>query len=344
MIHDAFQDRWEAVVASVVRSYVDTARPVASQAVAGELGLSSATIRNVFADLEEKGYLTHPHTSAGRIPTDRAYRVYVDRLMRARELTLRERQTIEEQYLSRRVEVEALMHHSAKVLSAMTRLAGVAVAPRPLDASLDRFQLVPIDERKVLVILVLGNGLVREELVRLEEGISRAELERIVQVLNRRFSGMPLASVRDALLREVEETRRLRLAVVQSTLELIDHTLELTGERVLVEGASHLIRQPEFQDADRAGDVVRLLEERGPLAALLGRQWDSPGLKVEIGREIAGGNLASFSVVHAPYRLGGRVAGVLAVVGPTRMPYEHVTMLLDQVCRQVGQCLSENVE
>lgn len=331
-------------MASVVRSYVDSARPVASQSVAEELGLSSATIRNVFASLEDKGYLSHPHTSAGRVPTDRGYRIYVDRLMQARALNLRERQAIEEQYHSRRGEVETLVRHSARVLSAMTRLAGVGVAPRPLDVQLDHFQVVSIDAKKLLVILVTGDGLVREELVRLDAPLSRQELDRIMHLLNHRFAGRTLSEIRETLLSEAEETRRLRLAVVQATLELIDHTLNLTGERVLVEGVSHLIRQPEFQDADHAGCVVRLLEERNPLAELLGRQWKTPGMKVEIGGEIQGDGLSSFSVVHAPYHLHGRVAGVLAVVGPTRMPYDHVMMLLNQVCRQVGDRLNENAE
>jgi len=344
MENEGFRDRWETVIAAVVRSYVESARPVASQAIADELRLSSATIRNVFAGLEEKGFLTHPHTSAGRVPTDRGYRVYVDRLMRERELNLKERLAIEEQYHSRRGEVESLIRHSAHLLSAMTRLAGVGVAPRPLEASLDRFQWVMIDPRKVLVILVSGDGLVREELVRLEEPLARAELDRVVGLLNHRFAGRRLSEIRETLLREVEETRRLRLAVVQATLDLIDHALSLSGERVVVEGASHLIRQPEFQDADRAGEVLRLVEERQPLAELLGRQWETPGLKVEIGGEIDRDGMRSFSVVHAPYRLNGRVAGVLAVVGPTRMPYEHVTSLLEQVCRQVSDCLAENAE
>jgi heat-inducible transcriptional repressor len=209
---------------------------------------------------------------------------------------------------------------------------------------LDHFQVVAIDSRKVLVILVTGDGSVREELVRLDDTLSRPELDRIVHLLNHRFAGRTLSEIRETLIKEVEEIRTLRLAVVQATLDLIEHTLDLTGERVLVEGASHLIRQPEFQDVDRAEDVLRLLEERQPLAVLLGRQWESPGLKVEIGREIAGDGLASFSVVHAPYFLNGRLAGVLAVVGPTRMPYERVTLLLNQVCRQVGDCLSENAE
>jgi heat-inducible transcriptional repressor len=342
--NEGFKDRWDAVIGAVVRSYVDSARPVASQSIADELGLSSATIRNVFAGLEDKGYLTHPHTSAGRVPTDRCYRIYVDRLMKARDLNLRERQTIEEQYQSRRGEVETLIRHSARLLSAMTRLAGVGVAPRTLDVQLDHFQVVQIDDRKIMVILVTGDGLVREELVRLNDPLSGQELDRIVHLLNHRFAGRTLSDIRETLLGEAEETRRLRLAVVQATLELIDRTLDLTGEGVWVEGASHLMRQPEFQNADHAGRVLRLLEERQPLAELLGRQWETPGLKIEIGREITGDGLSSFSVVHAPYHLNGRLAGVLAVVGPTRMPYDHVILLLNQVCRQVGVCLSENAE
>jgi len=344
VVADPHNERTEAVLAAVVRNYVESAHPVASQPIAEDLRLSSATIRNVFADLERLGYLSHPHTSAGRVPTDRGYRMYVDHLMRVRELNLKERQAIEEQYQARRVEVESLLQKTARLLSAMTNLVGVAVAPIPLDFRLDHFQLAAIDTRTVMVILVTGDGMVREEVVRLEKPLESRELQKIHQVLNQRFAGKSLTEIRSGLLKDAEESRRLRLSLVQAALDLIDHTLRLTGDQVIVEGASQLVSQPEFRDAGSMGRVIRLMEERQPLANLLGSQWEVPGLKVEIGREIQEDGLSLFSVVHVPYRLRGRVAGALAVLGPTRMPYEQVTVTLNQVSRLLEEHLAEKTE
>jgi len=334
------EGRHEAVLAAVVRAYVDSAHPVASGPVAEELDLSSATIRNVFADLERHGYLSHPHTSSGRMPTDKGYRLYVDRLMRVRELNLKERQAIEEEYHARRGEVEALLRHSAGLLSAMTRLAGVAVTPVSDAFQLERFQLAVVDSRRVLVILVTSDGLVREEVVRLEDPLSVKEVEKVLHILNQKFAGLALNDIRTALLREADESRRLRLALVQAALDLIDHALRVTPENVVLEGASRLIEQPEFRDPGHAGRVLRLVEERQPLARLLAGQWASPGLKVQIGREIPESLLNDFSVVHVPYRIGGRVAGALAVLGPTRMAYDQVSPLLEMVARLVEERLN----
>jgi heat-inducible transcriptional repressor len=335
------QDRSDSVMAAVVRAYVGSARPVPSQSIAEELHLSSATIRNVFAGLEQQGFLAHPHTSAGRVPTEQGYRLYVDRLMAARELSRRELLAIEERYRAKRLEVESLIRHTAGLLSAMTRLAGVAAAPASTDFHLGRFQLVHLSERQVLVVLVTDEGPFREERVRLLEPLAHREMDRVLEVLNQRFAGRSLLEIRARLLQEVEESRRLRLSLVQAALDLIDHTLRLTEDSVYVEGASRLADQPEFRDASRMGPVLRSLEERQPLARLLGRQWDLPGVKVGIGRELGEASLADCAVVQVPYRIRGRVVGALAVLGPTRMPYEHVTATLERVSRILEERLSE---
>jgi heat-inducible transcriptional repressor len=195
-----------------------------------------------------------------------------------------------------------------------------------------------------MVILVTSDGLVREEMVRLEDPLAAREVEKVLHILNQKFSGRTLTDIREALLHEADESRRLRLTLVQAALDLIDHALRATGESVYLEGASRLIEQPEFRAPELAGRVLRLVDERLPLARLLGRQRAAPGLTVEIGREMAEDGLSDFSVVHVPYRLGVRVVGALAVLGPTRMQYEHVSPLLEKVARLVEARLNEDRE
>src|SRR5581483_7223474 len=288
-----------------------------SQVIAEKMDVSSATIRNVLMDLEKKGYLTHPHTSAGRIPMDRGYRFYVDRLMKARPLNLKEKHQIEQEYHNAKEQVEILMRHTAKILSAMTHLAGLAVFHVPEEISLDHFKVVAIDPRKIMVILVLGQGLVREEMVFLETPVELKEVAKITQLLNTRFAGLTLAQIRESLIKEVETEKRTKLSVIDTALKLIDGALQFNGDEVHMEGASYLTEQPEFQNYQMMEQVVRLVEEKQPLAQILGRQWSKPGLAVEIGREFPQSFLRSFSFVHVPYYYQGQVVGALGVLGPT---------------------------
>ena len=333
-------EREESVLSSVIHTYVATAKPVGSQVIAGKMDLSSATVRNVLMDLEKKGYLTHPHTSAGRVPMDQGYRFYVDRLMKARQVNLKEKQQIEQEYQKARDQVEILMRHTAKILSAMTRLAGLAVFHAPLEVSLDHFKIVAIDSRKVMVILVLGQGLVKEELVWLETPLDLKEVGRITQLLNSRFGGLSLGQIRESLLREVESLKKTKLSIVETALKLIESALQFNQDEIHLEGASYLTEQPEFQNYQMMEQVVRLVEEKQPLAKILGRQWSKPGLAVEIGREFPQSFLRSFSFVHVPYYFQGRVVGALGVLGPTRMAYDRVSGLVSHMARQLESTLT----
>ncbi|HET9870043.1 MAG TPA: heat-inducible transcriptional repressor HrcA [bacterium] len=334
-------NRNETVLSTVIHRYVATAKPVASFSLSGQIRVSPATIRNVFAALEDRGYLTHPHTSAGRVPTDEGYRFYVDRLMRARELNLREKRRIEEEYGRAKDEVEALMRHTAKILSAMTRLGGLAVFHPEDGAQLDHFKLVSLDPRKVMVILVLTNGLVEEELVRLESPLPAGELARVTHLLNGKLKGLSLGVLRRELLSDAERLRDRQLGLVQAALKTIDDALDLEGESIQLEGLSQLMEQPEFKTLENLERLVRLVEERRALRPLLDRQWSRPGLAVEIGEDSGlGAPGKNLSFMHLPYRLKGRVAGLLGVWGPTRMDYGRVAGLMGQVARSLEEALN----
>lgn len=335
LVFEPLHEREENVLSSVIRQFVATAKPVGSQSISGLMDLSSATIRHVLVDLENKGFLTHPHTSAGRIPLDQGYRFYVDRLMRARSLNLKEKNQVEQEYQKAKEEVEILMRHTAKILSAMTHLAGLAVFRPPQEISLDHFKIVAIDSRRVLVVLVLGEGLVKEELLWLEKPVDLKEIGKITQLLNSRFAGLTLAQIRDSLLKEVESAKKARLSVIEAALKLIDNALQVDGDEIHMEGVSYLAEQPEFHNFQMMEQVLRLVEEKKPLAQILSRPQAKPGLAVEIGRELPQASLRAFSFVHIPYYYQGRIAGSLGVLGPTRMAYDRVA----GVVKHMAQCL-----
>ena len=339
MVLESLQEREESVLSSVIRHYVATAKPVGSQMIARGMDLSSATIRNVLMGLERKGYLTHPHTSAGRIPQDQGYRFYVDRLMRAHQLSLREKQQVEQEYQKAKDEVETLMRHTTKVLSAMTRLAGLAVFHVPEEISFDHFKLVAIGSRKIMVILVLGHGLIKEELVLLDEPVQAKEVQKITQLLNSRFSGWTLAEIRSALLKEAETVKKAKLNILETALKLIEGALHFDTDAIHMEGATHLMEQPEFKHSEKMEQLLRLIEEREPLAEALGRQWTNPGLTVSIGHEFPDTFMKDFSFVHIPYYYQGKVIGAVGVLGPTRMAYDRVAGVVNHLARQLESTL-----
>jgi heat-inducible transcriptional repressor len=344
VVFDPLQEREENVLSSVIHTYVATAKPVGSQLISGRMDLSSATIRNVLMDLEKKGYLTHPHTSAGRIPLDQGYRFYVDRLMKARSLNLKEKHQVEREYVKAKDEIEILMRHTAKILSAMTRLAGLAVFHVPQEVSLDHFKIIAVDSHRILVVLALEQGLVKEEWVRLEGPVDLKEINQITHLLNSRFAGLTLAQIRDSLLREVESVKRAKLSILETALQLIEKYLQFSGEEVHLEGASALAEQPEFHNYQMMEQVLRLVEQKQPLAQVLGRQWVKPGLTVGIGNEFPQASLKAFSFVHVPYYYQGKVVGALGVLGPTRMAYDRVTGVVQHMAQCLETTLSQRGE
>ncbi len=336
---EPLHEREENVLSSVIHHYVATAKPVGSQVISGRMELSSATIRNVLMDLEKKGLLTHPHTSAGRIPLDQGYRFYVDRLMRARTLNLKEKHQVEREYVKAKDEIEILMRHTAKILSAMTRLAGLAVFHMPQEISLDHFKIIAVDSHRILVVLALEEGLVKEEWIRLESPVDLKEIAKITQLLNSRFAGLTLAQIRESLLKDVESVKKARLNILETALKLIEKALQFNGDELHIEGVSCLTEQPEFHNYQMMEQVVRLVEQKQPLAQVLGRQWTNPGLAVDIGHEFTQASLRAFSFVHVPYYYQGKVVGALGVLGPTRMAYDRVA----GVAQHMAQCLENTL-
>ncbi len=275
------------------------------------------------------------------VPVDLGYRFYVDRLMRERQLNLKEKQVIELEYEKAKDEVEALMRHTSKILSAMTRLAGLAVFHIPAEMSLHHFKLVAIDPRKIMVILVLDQGLIREELVRLDEPMGLREVDKVTQLLNSRFAGLSLTQIRSSLLKEAESARRAKLNIVEAAVELIERALSFSGDEIRMEGTAHLTEQPEFRNFEEMERVLRLVEEKSPLVQALGRQWSNPELCVEIGGEFPEAYMKGFSFVHVPYRFQGRVAGALGVLGPTRMAYDRVAGVVQHLARTLEETLAK---
>jgi len=331
-----------------VRMYVDSAEPAGSRTLAKRfaLGVSPATVRNTMSDLETKGYLFHRHTSAGRIPTDHAYRFYVDRIMRPRPLTEVERERLVlEIEIGASSAVERLVQRAIRALSLLSGELGVAIAPNLEDAILERLELIQVSSAKILMVMSIRSGLVHTVYVDLPGEVQPDVLASVTQVLNERLSGLTLQAIRETLpdrLRDIGISDgggadELLNIFIQSSSELFDW-MPLEGGEVHLGQTSVLAAQPEFNTGERLKGLIELTEQRALLADVLVNREHKGGLKITIGSENPEEALSDFTLVTAEYRVG-QLKGVIGVIGPTRMPYEKVIAIVDYTSSLVNSVL-----
>jgi heat-inducible transcriptional repressor len=317
-------DRESRVLCAVVRHYVANGLPVGSHTVVEHdgLDLSAATVRNVMGALEERGYITHPHTSAGRIPTDAGYRYYVDHLMRPLDLSGSERQRIDSGIRERDpADMRRLLQAVARALSKITGQAGVVLAPNLHSGLFRDVHVCQVGERRYVLHLALDGGIARSAIVHTDFDVSADVLARVCEVLNRRLRGEPLSELDSAL--EHPATPDGEYALFLGAIGRM--IAEGDDDQVFVDGIAVLLRQPEFDTDDRAGAIAAILDDCAALRSVLRLHAPAAGeVRVTIGVEHTQPRLQQVSVARARYRVAG-LDGVLGVLGSTRMPYDLVT-------------------
>jgi len=332
-------DREVRVLEAVIQVYIQTAEPAGSQTVAQQfpLGVSSATIRNTMGDLEDKGYLYHPHTSAGRIPTDRAYRWYVDNLTRLEPPNHAERQLLDAELVPSRTAIEEILRRAAQVLGVLTQELGVAVAPALNRVVLEKLDLVAVSSERLLLVFHLKSGAVRTIFVQVRQTVPAELLQRVAQILNERLAGLTLQEIRASLvdrLRDAERSvheRELLNIFIEEGEEIFG--LPAGPDSVVLGSAQMLAGQPEFASSGRIRDLLELTEQRELLQQALSVRR-TRGLTVTIGGENTDARLGAFTLITSSYR-SGDLAGVIGVIGPTRMPYDKIIGLVDHTSRMV---------
>jgi heat-inducible transcriptional repressor len=341
---EQLSERELRVLEAVIQSYVETAEPAGSQTIARRfgLGVSPATIRNTMGELEEKGFLYHPHTSAGRIPTDRGYRIYVDNLMRLSPPSDRERSTLRAEVAGARGAVEEVLRRAAQVLGVLTQELGVAVAPALDRIVLERLELVPVASDRLLLVFDLRSGVVRTIFVQVPGAMAPDAVQRVAQILNERLAGHTLEEIRRTLperLRDAETTgggrELLNIFIAEG-----EGIFDLSGDSnsVMLGSAQLLADQPEFASNARMRDLLELTERRDLLREALAARRRG-GIAITIGGENLDARLTDFTLVTASYRVGD-LAGVIGVMGPTRMPYDKIIGLVEHTSRLVEGLLA----
>lgn len=350
--------RARAILSAIIGEYLLTGEPVGSKVLAENfsptLGISSATIRNVMGELEEAGLVEQPHTSAGRVPTDKGYRYYVDNLLGVLSLTDEDLRLIDREFglndLDISVKSDRLMQRTAQLLSALSQNVGIVVSPSLAHDRLQHIKFVNLADRRILVVMVSAPNIVHNKIIRLGETFSQDELDRTAKYLNVEFGGKSLASIRAEILRLMHEEKALFDKLLQTAIILCSQSIEGEDDDsgdVYVGGTASILAKPDFSNFERMRGMLQTIEEKSRLVQILSeclaRDAAAPsggGVQVVIGSENSSTSLQNCTLITAPYRLdGGAALGTLSVLGPTRIEYARTIAIVGYVAKMLEKMM-----
>lgn len=333
-------ERKRRILQAIIDDYIDTAEPIGSRTIARkhELGLSSATIRNEMADLEEMGFLAQPHTSSGRVPSDKGYRIYVDQLMQTHELSLDEIERISTAMETKINELTQLIKQASAVLSRFTRYTSMAITPQMKTSTIKAIQVVPIESGKALVVVVTNAGIVHNNLIKISESIMPDMLIMVSSILNKKLSGLTIEQVNMRIISEIAReagiSGELLLPILESAADCIN---QIDNAEVYIEGTTNIFNFPEFRDLVKAREFMSLFDERSSLGRLFADTSDNMDIIVKIGSENDITGIKDCSLITANYSLGGTFTGSIAIIGPTRMEYPRVISSMNYIRKKINE-------
>jgi len=342
---EALSERAQLLLKALIESYIRDGQPVGSRTLSRDSGLSlsSATIRNVMADLEELGFVVSPHTSAGRIPTDKGYRLFVDSLLKLKPLQSEEIDDIERRLRGDASNGRALVQTVSQMLSSVTQMAGLVTLPNPHYVALSQIEFIGLSENRALAIMVMNNREVENRVVQLERPYSSEELRRAANYLNEAFAGRSLPEVRASLLKQLQETRQTMNQLMQDAIQMAQKVFETPAQdkvEYVIAGETNLMGFAQLSNVDRLRRLFEAFNEKHDMLRLLDNCLRAQGIQIFIGHESGYQILDDISVVTAPYMLDNQVVGVLGVIGPTRMAYERVIPIVDVTAKLLGSALN----
>lgn len=338
--HKTIEERKNKVLQAVIHHFIKSGRPVSSNVLTDDYDfeLSPATIRALMSELETDGYLTHPHTSAGRTPTDKGYRSYVDSLMELQRLAIEEEERVRQEYHGRVKELQEFLVQTSKVLSALSQYTGFVMTPRLERNKLKHLELISLAPDRVLVILITHTGFVKHHLI--ETDISRDKLIKLNAMLNEKLCGLTLLEAKHKIIEKIEESEREEKEILVLARDIGRHIFDIE-EEIYLEGSANVLTLPEFQDYEPMRCILRLNEQKDLLSSVLDKDLSSDKVRVLIGSESTCNEFQELSVVSSVYKDGTRPIGVLGVIGPKRMEYQKMMSLVGSVSRMVNKILSK---
>lgn len=329
------------ILQAIIQSYITNAEPIGSRTISKkfDLGVSSATIRNEMSDLEELGYLVQPHTSAGRIPSDKGYRLYVNRLLESNDLGFILRHDLKNRLINEIGEIDQLIYNAARILSKVTNYTSLAIAPQIKKSQLKHIQLIPIDDSKILVVIVTDSGIVKNTVLRTEHSISSDHLNIINNFLNIKLKGLNIGEigteVLDQLIKEIYDYKNSILDILPTIVYALD---DIEGIEVFADGVNKIFNFPEYNDVEKARDFISFIENK-PFIIDMMLSGEHNDIEISIGNENAYDEIKNCSVITATYSVNGKTIGKIGVIGPTRMDYSNVISVVRSLSLDLNEII-----
>lgn len=335
-------ERQKLILSAIVDDYIRSAEPVGSRSISkrGDIGYSPATIRNEMSDLEELGYLEQPHTSAGRIPSQKGYRYYVDHLLSPGKLTSEEKRQLSSFFENKIQEIEDVVQEAASILSELTNYTTIMLGPEMYKTTLARLQLIPLNDVSGVAIIVTNTGHVENRRVTIPKDVPINEIEKFINIINTKLKGVPLYQLRSKIYSELITELRKHVAGYENLLAMLDKVLEADDtDRLYLGGATKILSQPEFKDVDKIKTILDLFDHTDQLLSMFD-SIPTAGVQVKIGGENGLESIDNISVVSASYSINGQPVGSIGILGPTRMDYSKVITILDLFVKDLTKKLS----
>lgn len=338
-------DRKRLILQAIIEDYINTAEPVGSRTISKKYltNTSPATIRNEMADLEEMGYIEQPHTSAGRIPSDKGYRLYVDQMMEQQAINKSQNEMIKKQFTDTLGEIDRLIKHASKLLSQMTQYTSIITTPQVNKTALKHIQLIKIDQSTVLAIIITDAGIVKNSVLRLLKDVPNDVLEKISKILNDSICGMCVEDIASLALQDIPDGLAGYREIIEQVLpELIQTLIYSDNVEIYHDGAANILNLPEFNDINKARSFLNTLEEKDLLFNVLKEPKEN--INVSIGSENKYEQLQNCSLITATYKLNGKTIGSIGVIGPTRMEYSKVISVVDCMTNNLSEILTKIIK
>ena len=345
MLKEELNNREKNILRYIIQQFVLTASPVGSRNITRKykLGISPATVRNIMSDLEESGYIDHPHTSAGRIPTDKGYRIYVDSLMELQKLRKKEIGIIEKSFKQSETDTDELLRLTSKLLSNITRQLAAVTYPKVDSGTLEKIQIVSLSSTRILVVISIDSGLVKTITLEQQTELKPSQIDSVQRLLNERLSGLSLKDIRKTFkdrFKDVPEDHKSIMRLFIDSADKIFKDIRSTN-KVLISGAKDVIRQPEFDIPERFQSVIELIEDQDVIIHILEKGGESrpDQVYISIGSENENQKLQDYSSISKEYKIGN-ISGTLGVIGPKRMEYSKVVAIVDYVSKLLSEVLT----
>ena len=341
---EELNQREKAILRSIVQQFILTATPVGSRNITKkyDIGFSPATVRNVMADLEDSGYINHPHTSAGRVPTDKGYRYYVDSLMNVDKINIKEKSIIENSLGQILDETEDLVKVTSKLLSSITKQIACVTYPNLESGILERIQIITLTSTRILVVISIKSGLVKTITMELDTEMIESHIESVQLLLNEKLSGLSLAEIRNTFKERFLDVEDDQKPIIRLFVDSVDKLFkdEVRTDRLIVTGAKNVIQQPEFENPESFQSIIELIEDKDVIIHIMDKSSESKKEEVyiSIGSEMIDKKLQEYSFVSKEYKFG-ETSGTLGIIGPKRMEYSRIVAIVDYLAKLLSEYL-----